>query len=916
MYAVDSLSLYDLTVERLREPLGIDCTAPRFAWKLSSDVADTLQVSFRIVVYAGETLVADTGVVESGQSVDVVVEGFVPQPKARYVVALAVKDNHGHEAQAETWFETGLMGSVWQSRWVEPVQEPTPRSMDGVREGDAASADGLPRDAEGRRTFEEFRPAQYIRLPLKLDEGIARGRIYASAHGLYRLEVNGVTPDDRLLAPENTPVDKFLRYQTYDITDLLHAGDNVVGAVLADGWYVGRVGTTGDCCQYGDTTALIMDVDVIYSSGARMTFVADDAVATPGPVAYADLFVGERYDATRELVGWSEPEYNPDADANACWKPVKALDEPTDTLRAQAHEPVRPVRTFRPERVFTTPNGDVVIDAGQVLAGFTRIELTCEAGREIRLEHFEVLDAEGNCFNSILNINKEQTDTYVTRAGHQVWQPSFTYHGFRYVRVSGWLGMPRVSDFEIVAIASQMDDIGSFETSDARLNQLQSNIWWSQVSNTISIPTDCPQREKAGWTGDIMAYAPTLCFNRDANAFLRAWMESVRAEQLASGAVPMIVPYLKAYETFIKGNLGSDTSCGWGDAVMVVPWAIYQAYGDRRVLEENYEAMERWMAYIADRCANNHPEGYETWEPERQERDRWLWSTDFHFGDWLIPSIVLGNPDGAAMNETAYATMRFVAPAYYAFSAQMMALIARTLGKVEDADRYDELYGRIREAFIAEYVHDDATLDADFQGIYVIALRMGLVSDELQPLMVDHLCKLISANGDRLDTGFLSVLFLMDVLCDNGRSDVAYQLLYQNACPSWLYEVKMGATTMWESWGAIAEDGTVSTYSYNHYAFGCVGDWMYRTIGGLAAVEPGYKRLRIAPDIAGCGLSWTRTALETPYGRASVAWERSEDGSNAHVRVIVPPNTMAEVDLPGTEGHSLGSGVHDLFVQL
>ena len=403
-----------------------------------------------------------------------------------------------------------------------------------------------------------------------------------------------------------------------------------------------------------------------------------------------------------------------------------------DNLVGQSMPPVRPVKIFEPERVFTAPNGDIIVDAGQVLAGVTALTVACEAGREIRLQHFEVLDKDGNFFDSILNTNKEQTDIYITRDGAQTWHPRFTYHGFRYVRVTGWPGMPRTSDFRIIALASEMDDIGRMTTSDLRLNQLLSNIWWSQISNTISIPTDCPQREKAGWTGDIMAYAPTLCFNRDANAFLSSWMDSVRAEQMADGAVPMIVPYLKAYATFLRDNLGTDTSCGWGDAAIIVPLRVYEAYGNRRILEDNYETMARWMEYIDERARNHHPEGYEGWDDERKARSRWLWNTDFHFGDWLIPSIVLGNPDAMAMNQTAYATMGIVAPAYYAFSAKNMSKIAAILGKEGDARRYAELYEHIREAFIAEYVHDDGTMDADFQGIYVIALQMDLVPEDVQ----------------------------------------------------------------------------------------------------------------------------------------------------------------------------------------
>lgn len=472
--------------------------------------------------------------------------------------------------------------------------------------------------------------------------------------------------------------------------------------------------------------------------------------------------------------------------------------------------------------------------------------------------------------------------------------------------------MISTNDFEVIAVTFAMDDIGSFHTSDERLNQLQNNIWWSQVSNTVSIPTDCPQREKAGWTGDIMAYAPTLCFNRNADAFLNSWMQNLRAEQLTNGAVPMIIPYLKAYSTFIRENLGTDTSCGWGDAVIIVPYSVYKAYGDKKILEDNYRAMQRWIDYIDDRTMNHHPEGYDSWNEKHKARSRWLWNTDFHFGDWLIPSIVLGNPDAEAMNNTANATMGIVAPAYYAFSARNMSEIAEILGRTEDALRYRRLYANIRKAFIEEYVHDDGTMDADFQGIYVIALKMDLVTDDVRPKMVQHLVDMIEKNGNRLDTGFLSVPFLMDVLCDNRRSDIAYKLLFQTACPSWLYEVNSGATTMWESWGAIAEDGTVSTYSYNHYAFGCIGEWMYRHLGGLRAIEPGYKKFLIAPTFD-IGLTEVSVSEETPYGSASVRWNKIQNSVFVHVEI--PANTTAIIRLPGIN-QEVGSGIYDYLVDI
>ncbi|MBQ7372678.1 MAG: family 78 glycoside hydrolase catalytic domain [Blautia sp.] len=908
MYSKNRLFLADLTTEHQKAPVGIDCRHPRFGWKLKSDGFNVVQKAYQITLFDGEKKVFATEKIESDQSIEVLLDGFETAPKTRYEVQVTVWDNQDREAFVTGSFETGRLGIPFAGSWVEPVQEPTPSSMDGAHLSEAVDESMIPRDENGNRTYEEFRPAQYIRIPLHVKKEVSKVRIYATSHGLYRLEVNGARPEEREFTPENTAYNKLLMYQTYDVTQMVQPGENVIGVILSDGWWAGRVGTTSDCCQYGDTIGLLLDAEVTYADGTTEIVTGEQGVSSTGPIIFSDLFVGEKYDATKEMSGWSTPGFD-----DHTWLPVEKKDYPKDHVVGQAMPPVRPVKVLTPTDLFTAPNGDLILDAGQVLAGVLEFHLDTEAGHEIRLEHFEVLGKDGNYFDSILNVNKDQTDIYVTKDGYQTYRPSFTYHGFRYVRISGWPGRISLDQFKVYVLASEMEDLGYFHTSDERLNQLQSNIWWSQVSNTISIPTDCPQREKAGWTGDIMAYAPTLCFNRGADAFLTSWMDNVRAEQLETGAIPMIVPYLKGYETFIKGNLGTDTSCGWGDTVIIVPYTLYKAYGDKHVLEQNYDAMTGWMEYIRSRAENVHPEGYESWDEEHKARSRYLWNTDFHFGDWLIPSIVLGNPDALAMNETAYATMGIVAPAYYAFSAKNMADISRILGKEKEASYYQDLYEKIRSAFITEYVHEDGTMDADFQGIYVIALQMDLVPEDVRPKMVQHLCDKIHANRDCLDTGFLSVLFLMDVLTDNGRSDVAYQLLFQTACPSWLYEVEKGATTMWESWGAVSEDGTTSTYSYNHYAFGCIGDWMYRHLGGLQILEPGYKKFKVAPSFDS-GLTSVSVSEETPYGKAAIDWKIIEKQATVHVEV--PVNTQAVIDLPGKEQVTVGSGSYDYIVAL
>ena len=898
------LKLEHLTIEHQKHPIGIDCATPRFCWVLVSSTPDTVQTAYQILLKAENENTIDSGRIISDASTEVVVKDFFAQPKTTYTVQVTVWDNHNNTAQITDKFETGFLGSSWESQWLEPKQLPTEPSFDFDSE---VKDTIIVTHSDPDRDFHEFRPVQYIRIPLPVEKGLKKARIYMTAHGVYQLELNGARVDDREFAPEISSYNTVLQYQTYDITSLLFEGKNMTGIKLGDGWWCGRVGGSGDSCQFGTTIGILFQAELLYEDGHRQIIDGSEGLSSTGPIIFSDIFVGERYDAQKEIPGWSTCDFNAEN-----WTPLQVVSYDNSNLIGQYGEPVRPVRILHPLQILHTPKGETVLDVGQVLAGQLEIHLTTEAGHEIRMEHSEVLDENGNYYNNILGINKEQTDFYITKNGEQTYRPSFSYHGFRYVKLTGWPGEPSLDSFRIYALSSEMEDIGTFHTSNPKLNQLQSNIWWSQVSNTLAIPTDCPQRERAGWTGDIMAFAPTMAFNRQCDAFLTRWMASVRADQLSDGAVPMIVPYLKAYQNLGKA-FGGETSCGWGDAVIIVPLAMYKAYGDTRILEENYPAMQKWLQYIENRAANHHPEGYATWSEERKERSRYLWNTDFHYGDWLVPSMVLGNPDGGAMVETAYKTKEIVAPAYFAFSARSIAEVADALGKTEDAAKYRKLYDHIKEAYIAEYIHEDGTISSDLQGIYIIALKNGLVPDEIKPKMIAHLRQLIKDNHGCLDTGFLSILFLMDVLCENNCRDVAYSLLYQNRCPSWLYEVEHGATTMWESWGAIGEDGKVSTYSYNHYAFGCVGEWLYREIGGIRAALPGYKKILISPAFD-CGLDSASASEYTPYGKVSTKWEKMRDHILLHVEI--PANTTAQIKLPNCEPITVGSGQYDYTLAL
>lgn len=893
------LELKNVKVEHQSAPLGLDVTNPRFGWELVSDEQNVIQTAYLIRISDENAVIADTGRIESQSSIENTVCGLCLSPMTEYRVEVTVWDNKGNMASRRTCFETGRMNAGWHTCWVEPEQIPT----DPYKKRKLTHETACINPWKGQlRDFAEFMPVQYIRIPCRADKPIKRARIYATAHGVYRLEVNGIRPDDRELAPEVTAYKKYLQYQTYDITALLHQGDNMITVTLADGWWAGRIGFTGDCCQYGNKTGLLLEADLLYEDGTCAIVTGEDGVSSGnGPLIFSDIFVGEKYDAGKELTGWHLPEYDDQG-----WTKMKPTDEPLDNLIGQYGEPVHPILVLDPADILTTPNGETVLDMGQVIAGQLEFTLEAPAGCVIKLEHSEILDRYGNFYCNITGPNKEQTDIYITKMGIQTYRPSFTFHGFRYVRISGWPGTISPVQFKAYILSSEMEQTGSFETSDERLNRLQKNIWWSQVANTISIPTDCPQRERAGWGGDIMVFSPTMCFNRNADAFLTRWMNNVRAEQFENGLVPLIVPYFPSYKS-VADMFGSETSCGWGDAVVLVPWSVYQAYGDRQILADNYAAMKQWMNYVADRVENHHPDGYEAWDDARRERSKLLWNTDFHYGDWLIPSLVLNDTDGTESFRSALDTKAVVAPAYYALVSDCMAKIAHVLGKKSDAEKYKKQHEAIRKAFIEEYIREDGSIEGDFQGLYVLALKHNLVPDEIRPKMINRLCKMIQENNGCLDTGFLSVLFIMDALCENGRRDMAYSLLYQNKCPSWLYEVEKGATTMWESWGAVLEDGRVGPYSFNHYAFGCIGDWMYRELGGIQILEPGYKKIKIAPALD-CGLEMVKASEHTPYGIVRVEWRLSGNAWSADI--TIPANTTAEIILPGMQAVDIGSGTY------
>jgi alpha-L-rhamnosidase len=710
-----------------------------------------------------------------------------------------------------------------------------------------------------------------------INNNIAAARLYITAHGIYQAKINGHPVADTLLAPEYTDYNKQLKYQIYDIGHLLQRGGNGVGVTVADGWYKGTV-STGLGNDYGDNPALLLQLEITYDDGCAEMICSDEhfVYSYDGPYRYADLFKGEKYDATRENGDYSLYDYD---DAN--WKPVHIVHHPLGRLIAQSNPPVKKMKAIPAADMFITPKGEWVADFGQNISGFIRAEMNLEKGEEVSFEHGEVLDKNGNFHYVFSGTDKEQKDVYIGKGnGTEIYQPVFTYHGFRYVKITGGINWTK-EKIQAIPITSENRMTGYFECADPQLNRLQNNILWSQLGNMIAIPTDCPTREKAGWTGDVLVYGKTALFNQDLFAFFNSWLAQIRAEQAADGRVMNTVPMVRSYIN--EHHMGS---VGWGDVIVTLPWDLYQVYGDKQILTENYNAMNRWMGYL-----------------ENLSGQSYIINKGFHYGDWLVPSITEEQGFAAA----ASLTRDYTCTALYAYTTGLMKKIAAVVGDMAKSKEYEERHRRIREAFWNTFHIKDGRLKNHTQGSYILAVRMDLAPEEMKPLLLKHLETLIQENGNRLDTGFMSVPFILDVLTENGYKKLAYTLLFQNKNPSWLYEVAQGATTLWEQWGAVKPDGAVSGCSFNHYAFGCVGDWIYRNVLGLCNIGGTYENILINPGFDS-GLAYAKGRYDSIHGVIEIHW--SAEGENKKLTVTIPTNVKAVI-LWKEKKYEVGSGTHE-----
>ncbi|UPG91510.1 glycoside hydrolase family 78 protein [Luteibacter aegosomaticola] len=807
------------------EPLVIDDATPRFGWWAESKRRGATQTAYELMLEPtfGGGSAWRSGIVVSSQQVGIGYAGPALVPQAGYRWQVRVRDDAG---QWSAWstpaaFEEGLgISRAWQAAWITGE----------------AHAPSLP----------------LLRKTFSLDKPVTRARLYATARGAYAFHLNGQPVGESRLAPGWTDYRKRIDYQVYDVTAQLRAGDNTLAAMLAPGWYAGSIASFGPG-KYGAEPSLIARLRLDFADGSS-TWIATDGTwqSHTGPLTAADMIMGEDADARNIPWHWDTP-----GSSDTHWRAARTLPAPDVSLAVQTDPPVRVTEQRTAKRLDRQPTrGATLFDLGQNMVGVVRVHMHGRPSQRVTLRYGEMLNPDGSLYTANLRSAKA-TDHYVFGPdGNVTWAPTFTFHGFRYVEISGLDEAPAASDLKGEVWGSDLRVTGELETSSPMLNQLISNIRWGQRGNFVSIPTDTPARdERLGWTGDINVFSPTASTLADSDAFLAKWLRDLRDTQKPDGDFPGVAP----------DPIGIDGGTGWADASITVPHALWQAYGDTRVIEENYAAMQRFMTRIEAIAGPT------------------LSRTHGNYGDWLhlddkTPLDLLGT-------------------AYLAYDARLMAGMARAIGREDDAREYDALASKTQAAFQQRYLHNGRT-SSDSQTSYAMAIGMQLANPNQTAALAERLADRVHARQDHLSTGFLGTPWLLDALVRGGQPALAYKLLMNTDYPSWGYEVTSGATTMWERWNSLKPDGSfgdVVMNSFNHYAYGAVGDWMFRTIGGIAPAAPGYREIALAP-LPGGDLTHARMRLASPYGDITSTWTRHD--KHMEGRFDVPFNTTAVVTLP------------------
>jgi alpha-L-rhamnosidase len=834
------LKAFDLRCEYKVNPIGIDITKPRISWKIEADMRNVMQKSYQIQVASDEQfteLLWDSGEVVSDQSQHIALTDVELISRKRYYYRVQVTNQHGEQSKWSDFqfFEIGLLDSAeWEADWIAP-----PTSINGE-------------------------PCPKLAHTFSINGKVKRARIYATALGLYELSLNGNRVGEDYFTPGWTSYESRLQYQTYDVTGLIVDGENEWVGLLGNGWYKGNLGWEGQKDIFGDRLALLAQLHIELEDGTEFVIKTDkNWHVASSSILMSEIYHGETYDARI---------------SNQGWQPVEVIEQSKDILVAQENEPVRKIEVLKPVELIETPNGETVLDLGQNMVGWISFDIEGEKGQEVAIRHAEILNNDGNFYTANLRTAKQENRYILSGEGKETFEPHFTFQGFRYIQLIGFTKEQlKLENFRGIILHSDMEMTGDFECSDPVINQLQHNILWGLKGNFLDVPTDCPQRdERLGWTGDAQMFIRTASYLANVGPFFTKWLRDVKADQDAEGGIPFVVPNVLGTEADPNTGGKPFSSAAWGDAAVICPWTIYIAYGDKKILVEQYDSMKAWISYIKNQGDNPY-----------------LWNTGFHFGDWLAldskPDSYIGATDRP-----------YIATAFFAYSTSLVKKTAKILGNEEDYQYFSNLEENIIKALTDEFVTPNGKLAVPTQTGQILALMFNLVEGRAKERAVEKLEELLKESEYHLTTGFVGTPYLNHVLTENGMNDAAYKLLFQKDYPSWLYQITKGATTIWEHWDGIKEDGTywsTDMNSFNHYAYGAIGDWLYRKVTGIELDEkvPGFKQFTIKPYV-GEGLEWAKANLQSMYGQIRSAWKKDEIG-NIQLDLTIPVNTTAVVSL-------------------
>lgn len=828
------MKLKELRIEYQENPLGLDVRKPRFSWKLEVEKNNVMQAAYRIIVTKNNHMVWDSNKIESDRSNLVEYLGAELEACTLYQVHVEVWDNSGNKAYIEGSFETGLLN------------------------GTSFAADWITHDLPAEETACPIFVKEF-----KANKEVKKVRIYATALGVYEIKINGAKVGDTFFAPGWTNYKKRLQYQTYNADGMLEK-DNKIEITVGNGWYKGIFGFALTPNIYGDRVAALAEIHISYSDGTTEVIKTDESwKVTTGSIRYSEIYMGETIDSC----------YRDDKISSVV---VTSFDK--SLIVAQESEPVSITERISAKEFIVTPKGEKLIDFGQNLTGFVEMKIKGEVGQKITIKHAEVLDKEGNFYPETLRQAKSH-DVFICNGKEQTFMPHFTFHGFRYICIEGMEEI-NLENFTACVLHTVMEKTGTFTCSNPLVNKLQENIQWGQRGNFLDIPTDCPQRdERLGWTGDAQVFVGTAAYNYNVASFFTKWLRDLASEQSKEFGVPHVIPN-------ILGN--QEGAAAWSDAAVIIPWEVYQAYGDVRVLEDQYDSMKGWVDYITEKCGNNG-----------------LWQTGFQYGDWLA----LDKEECA--DRTGATDKYLVANAYYAYCTNILRKTAKILNKIEDAKEYDDLYIKIKKIFNEEYITSTGRMVSETQTGCILALYFDLAEEKYRQRILEALATNIANHKNHLSTGFVGTPYLCHALTENNLHDLAGTIFLKEDYPSWLYSVKKGATTIWERWNSILPNGDFDESgmnSLNHYAYGSIGSWMYRKIAGINQLEPGYKKIMIKPQFIK-GITSVEATFKSVYGEIKSAWSCKD--KIIKVDVEIPANTTAVIYLPEKdEPIEVGSGVY------